>query len=778
MDSLSQGLPFIPGSHPPAAGPLGRFFPPLPDGVVTEWLHRSFPPPAWVLDPFGASPRLIIEAARAGYRVLAAIHNPIVRFILDLYAKPPSEAELRATLADLAASQKAGERLEPHLRALYRTPCAHCGTPVEAQAFLWEKQPLAPIAAFYNCPQCRASGEHPLSEGERARLGRFSGSTLHYARALERVAPLADPHRAFAEEALTMYLPRSVYALFTLVNKLESLSTPQRRNLAALLLAAFDQTNALWAYPVTRSRPKQLTLPTRFLERNVWLALEEAVAQWSAVLPDPDAAPLLVTTWPHLPPKEGGICLYEGRLKGLAAEIAAHRASVTIQAVVSALPRPNQALWTLSALWAGWLWGQEASAPFKAVLRRRRYDWDWHTQALYAAFYHLTSMVAAEIPFLGLMGEVETGFLAAALCAAELAAFDLISLALRPADGQAQILWRRSSMPPAERLMPAVDAEQRQSLTRQAIATYLRQRGEPATYLEVQAAALSTLAQKHRLIANPQLPADRQLASLSPLVDGALLSGDGFVRFGSTSRSLESGLWWLDESAPGAQPQNTPLADRVEMEVVGLLLKAPTWSALDLERRVCEAFPGLWTPPHELIQECLVSYGQALDNEAERWRLRPEDSPAARRRDLEEMSSLLGAMGRRLGFQVNVSTGEVTSLPIIRWIDLPSGEGYCFFVMASALLGQVVFPFAQEMAGRAEGLQPAAVLPAGRANLVQYKVRHDPRLAQALQESGWRLIKFRLVRRLAEDPNLDRQNFEALLALDPLENRDPQLSLL
>ena len=64
----------------------------------------------------------------------------------------------------------------------------------------------------------------------------------------------------------------------------------------------------------------------------------------------------------------GGILLYEGRIKGLAEVVK----NAPIQAVVGAIPRPNQAFWTLSALWAGWLWGREAAEPFKVALRRLR----------------------------------------------------------------------------------------------------------------------------------------------------------------------------------------------------------------------------------------------------------------------------------------------------------------------------------------------------------------------------------------------------------------------
>ena len=46
-------------------GPLARFTPPLEEGVISRWLPLHAPPGSWLLDPFGFSPRLVLEAAKA-----------------------------------------------------------------------------------------------------------------------------------------------------------------------------------------------------------------------------------------------------------------------------------------------------------------------------------------------------------------------------------------------------------------------------------------------------------------------------------------------------------------------------------------------------------------------------------------------------------------------------------------------------------------------------------------------------------------------------------------
>lgn len=297
--------PFISGTTPVKPYPLARFLPPYLEGSASAWLREVLPlqpgqaDPPWVIDPFGASPCVDIEAARSGYRILVAANNPIARFLLEMTAHPPSEAELQAVLAELAASSKGGERMEPHIRSLYTTTCGQCAQTVMVEAFLWEKGATTPFARIYSCSNCGSNGEFPATTADAEKAHHFASGGLHRARALERIAPADDPDRIHAEEALSVYLPRAVYALFTLINKLDGLNLPHvRRNmLAALLLAACDQANTLWQYPPRRERPRQLTIPPKFRENNIWLALEHSLSLWATGQP-----PVPLTLWPELPP--------------------------------------------------------------------------------------------------------------------------------------------------------------------------------------------------------------------------------------------------------------------------------------------------------------------------------------------------------------------------------------------------------------------------------------------------------------------------------------------
>ncbi len=743
---------YIPGSQPSRAEPLSRYLPPLADGVVSAWLFNRMPMSErglspWILDPFCASPRSVIEAARAGFSLLVAANNPISRFLLEMAADPPTEDELRSALAELAAARKGDERLELHIRSLYSTICDVCKSDVMAEAYLWDRDKNQPFARIYNCPNCGTAGEHPIIEFDLSRLSQFSSSGLHHARALERVAAIDDPDRQHVKEALDVYLPRALYALFTIINRLESLPLTQtkRQHLSALILAALDQANTLWQYPTSRARPRQLTIPPRFRENNVWLALENAVELWA-----PSAPSIPLVRWPERPPSTGGISVFEGRLSDLVMSTS----DLKIEAVLAPLPRPNQAFWTLSALWAGWLWGKEALGPFKNVLRRRRYDWSWHSTALHAALESLHPMLETGTPVLGLIGENEPGFLSAALISAEAAGLDLDSLAMRLDSGQAQIVWQRS---PGTRGESYVSGSERIRLIAEAARNHLQERGEPAAFLTLQAAALTSVIHQHAL--DLTTPLAELVPDVNNLLDSAFSFRRGFIRYGGSEKSLDIGQWWLEES----KDITFSLADQIEKSTVRQLLEFPGLTLLEFDTRLCQEFPGLFTPNSELVHVCMDSYGEPISHEDSGWQIHRQDMPDARRTDLKEISDALVSLTSQLDHS---TTGEKPLL-----VYNAQGElQYAIYIIASALIGELVF------ARKFPPEKSVIVLPGGRANLVAYKLQHDPRLRLAV-ESGWRFMKFRQVRTILQTPRLTELSLDDQLSLDSLTYDAPQLRL-
>jgi hypothetical protein len=730
-------FPYLPGIDSEIDLPLARYLPPVTAGMVSARLKQLVKPGEWVLDPFGSTPILPLEAAEAGYRVLVASNNPVLSFILEILAAAPSYANLQAALSELADLRRGAERLEIHLQSLYQTECAVCGQTIQAQAFLWKRGETQPYGRLYRCPQCGDEGERPVTPRDLERLSIPGNPSLHRARAFERVNLGLENLQESIEEALNTYLSRPLYFLNSLINRLEGLpvTDPHRKLLSAMALVICDEANSLWPYPSARQRPRQLATPPQFRENNLWLALEKSIQNWTF-----QKQPVTLTHWPELPPAgAGGICLYPGRLKALLPL----PETVRPAAAIGVFPHPNQAFWTLSAIWSGWLWGKEAVHPLKGSLERQRYDWNWYAVALHNTFSTLRKITTDPLPVIGFLPELAPGFLAAAVVAGSAAGYDLQGLALREEHEFAQAAWQAGENTSSLKL-PITE------ICQDAIVRNLSERNEPASYINLFAGCLETLSSQEALSANlSQLPLE-SLTHIQPAINQAFKETGFLKRYESTSPNLEIGKWWL--STP---PENElALADRVEIEAVHFLQKHPGSTLAEVDEAMCRTFPGLMTPPIDLIEACLASYAEVAPAVSGGWYLRSGESAASRKADLRSTHQLLEGMAVHLGYDCH---GEN---PLI-WSSGTSDEGFHFYPIASSIISRYVLSEETVSLHRC-----VLVLPGSRSNLLAFKLRRDPRLAEAVAK-GWRFLKFRHLRQLAQRVDLSPAMLEELLDEDP-----------
>src|SRR4030065_737135 len=187
-------------------------------GMAAAALEGFGVPGDLILDPFGASPRLVREAALAGRAVLVASNNPVTRFVVRRVLQP--------------------------------------------------------------FPPGTHTMEGPTGAEDRSRAVGFRRRELQHSLALEQLAPRGDPDREHAEAALSAYPDRAVYAIVTLLNKLEQLEPADREAAEALALSAMDQTNALVGHPERRPRPLQLTASPQFREFNLWRGAGRGGGGW------------------------------------------------------------------------------------------------------------------------------------------------------------------------------------------------------------------------------------------------------------------------------------------------------------------------------------------------------------------------------------------------------------------------------------------------------------------------------------------------------------------
>lgn len=738
--------PYLHGALPATVTPLGSLLPVIHTGVISRWITTHLSPSDWILCPFGSSPQAALEAARAGCRVLMPVHNPILRFLVKNMSSTPSQEELNSALVTLASSYKGKERLKPHLLSLYETDCPLCGQKASAVAFLWDRNTNLPIQKTCRCSACGEESTSEVTQADREKALSFSEHSPTHARALTRVTSPTDPIRAQVENALGTYPPRSVYALFTALNKVTgfSLTAAEQNSLQVLLLHAFYRCSQ--TLPVT-DLPDDRSPAEVFREENVWFAMEDALECWVN-----DKKDIPVTTWPDTSLDGGGITLFPGRVK----ELTQHLIGFPIKGMIMVYPSPAPEFWSLSALWSGWLWGQEMAAPLRGILSSRNLDWPWMTHAAQVTLQEISEVLPDQIPTLGYMTGATASSLLSWISASLAAGLELKSLAVDPDLGLGQSLWiiNPSEPSPQEEQDPKVQI-------REAGFEALEAAGEPLPTLSLYSAALSRFGRSgYPAAGSPMAEAGDYFPQLEIDFEENIAYRQGFLHY----QSCDS--WWHQELnlSPVAQ------SDQVEMKLVQTLLStSESWPELDLYQSIYDEFPGQASPRSSLITACLESYAEQDTKKPGRWRIKINDRPASRHQDLQEMEQILKSIGEDLGFQAR-SEKAPENLSLVSWSKGGHGQEL-FYISASGLLGKIA---------TLDGDLPRGgwiILPGSRAGLIHYKLSQNPVLADVIQ-GKWELIKYRHLRRLAEQGGMTPDNYREKFRLDPFTSDSPQLPLI
>jgi len=745
---MIKSLVYTPAHQTRVELPFERFLPLDPSGMAARWLNRDTPAGSTILDPICASPLAILEAAAAGYRVLVACNNPVTAFQLRLLASAPTREDFIAVIRELGDQKKGQERLETSIMSLYTTRCASCGAEIQASGFLWMRGEKLPHGRIYNCPYCNDAGEHPITDEDIQRIEQIQRSEPMYrSRALSKVLGGNVADREIVEAAVNIYPVRSLYVLFTLMNKMEGmqLSSEKRELLEAILLSLMYSGNAIWSWPEERERPRLLSMPTRYIEKNLWLEIDHAIRTWTAEVPRVE-----FTTWPVLP-AGNGVCLFPGRMRDLAQAAEGMR----IDQVLCVFPRPNQAFWTLCSLWASWLWGREKAGKFSQVIERRRFDWYWHTTALHAALLPASILAGDDVPVFGIIPEPAAGLISAVIQSAAISRMEVCGCAVMNETEPVQISWKTGKR---DAVFKPVNV---QKIAREAMRELLTEIGEPTEYIELHTAAMTALADE-----NTFPPTIQQLTfEKSSEVQGALnalLADNTFLRrLDATAQDPESGLWWLAQ----ADTHQNPLADRLEMELRSWLQNETRIPADTLNDRINQRFSGYLTPPVNLIQMSMESYAD-LEQVSGAWILKSSETAASREADLLRMREMVTRLGEL--FKVR-QEGEYP----ISWYLYTGREEpiYRLYLSSTAIVDR------KAIGSATADCETVFILPGSRAGLLKFKLERDPYLRELL-ENGFHFLKYRTLRSIAQRADLTLELWKMLIDTDPLSlEENTQLSM-
>jgi hypothetical protein len=374
----------------------------------------------------------------------------------------------------------------------------------------------------------------------------------------------------------------------------------------------------------------------------------------------------------------------------------------------------------------------------------------------------MAEILPVEIPFFGLIAEAESNFLSAAVIAAGHAGYKLQGIALRAESHLAQVYWECEWDSSSDFQLPApalMESHLRKSIISNE-KEYLEIRGEPAPYLSLYASALADAVIIQDISKDVQISSGEEYHRIDSMIEEILSFKQGFIRFGGGETSQEtSRLWHQDVKNP-----KVLLSERVESTILNYLMEHPNPNPLQIDQHVCKSFPGIMTPAVELIFTCIESYCEDPHPNQESLILRAEDDPTKRSLEVEAMRKALIDLGVRLGFSPQ---GEEHVI----WRDADDLTRLVFHVTPFANIGEIVFSnhFAPG--------KSIIVVPGARANLIMYKLRHNPLLRDEIDQ-GWRFLKFRYLRHLMESPSLRKDNLDILLGLDPLTESPAQMRLL
>ncbi len=742
---------FVPGAHDEDGGILGHLRWPIPAGVTEAYVAAYTEPGHRVLVPYCQGSPVVREIMSARRQALALNFDPLLVLLVRTELAPPPARELDAAVAHLGDSFKQGVPLRRYLAELYSTVCPACSRSAVADHFIWDREQGKPVAKYLRCPACDWDGRAAMEPVDWECLEDVPAREMHYHYVLDRVAPPSHrgTHRARLESLLDLYSPRNLYALAELTRKIDSLfpEGPLHQALKVLLLDCLDRCSSLAPLPGSTARRRGLARPGRFLERNVWHAFEEAVGRLQATLNNP-ASGLVDSLEAFLSPDEERVG-YVGQ--GLVRDLPRIVPPRSMRLILTSPPPLDSAAWSLSYLWGAWLLGAQAVAPLRPLLRQRTPDPAWYARVMAGSLAILADLLRDEGRLVFVLTDQRPAVVEALVLAASQARMGVMCLVQRGSDHRLELAPAFPQPPTVSE--EAVEVQIGRAIVEVAVET-IQSRGEPVRWPTLHAAIQRRLAETGLLTraAEPGAAVPSPLDLVAEQI-GVAMDDRAFVRL--VTEETREELWWL------ADPQDVApaLCDRVEAVAYEVLQDALALTEADFAAKVYARFPGFLTPDAELVATCLRAYG--CEPTPGYWQLRMEDLPDARKAERNTIVEHLLTLGRRLGYRAEEWPPFEAA-----WFEGEKARAV-FAVRWRAVVSEAL-----ALSDRAADAGLYLVIPGGRAALASYKLARNPLWRQAVNEAGWWFVKYRHVRQLVEQPEVDEYTLRTIVGLDPIVERE------
>ena len=790
----------------PLPRPLDRFGTAFPSALADLYANAYAPRRGVVLDPL-AHPWSAADAAeRADRRGVAKSREPLGEWARRAVALAPSGDEILAALDRVGESALVGTPHRVAMRELYGSTCATCRGPVIVEAFLWERDAPTPTKKAFRCGICAREGRALLieatTEDDERSSQRLEPRGMAYWQFVERFGP--DPNaQALGESTAALYTPRNLTALVATLRAVETAvpASPARDVLLLCVLEVLISGSRLNTLAgrgaplrVEKGRARR-SHASQSREVNVWLEFDRTVrelAAWLVQHPSPARA------------RSATLALDTGD-----ADL------VLCQAPV------EDTLGGWSAVAAVALLGIRGTKPTdggegRAVGRERL------LRTMRAALIDGHRGSRPEAPAVVYVPHADLTTIAAVTLAGAGAGYrlrgityqrDALSTAGASGSGAAAICDFDRDVP-LLRDQGAADAAGIEDAIRAGVREIVRSRGEPVATDRAAVAALESLAAR-KLLAPLTLARAGGVSELEVFLDhfrSALADAarSGIVKIELDGAAAEhvhdTTVYSLAEPI-----ETTPLDDRLEWGVWGLLSASRDIETRALLRRAYGLFRDVETPDRELVERCIAAYGHQGDDG--RWRLRDEDGLVRRQADQTLLAIQLVDAGRRLGFKVHVGrdierrplpeahahrgaaledlmtdaerTADVSRISGIRsdaleyfdcvWYE----KGKMVFLWQlewTARLHRSVVALGEAVPDEDRVFRFFAIADERRA-LAAFKLRRAAGIADVVRRRGWRFVKWGPLRSWATQPDVALDLLEPVLGLSPeVEQTGQQLA--
>ena len=812
----------VPLETVPLPRPLDRLGMAFPFALADVYAAAYTPRRGLVLDPLAYPWSAADAAERTDRRGVASSREPLGAWARRVVARSPAAEDVLAALDRVGESALVGTPHRVAMRELYGSTCATCRGPVIVEAFLWERDAPAPTKKAFRCGICarerRALLIEPASDEDEKSSRRLEQRGMAFWHFVERFGD--DPAaQALGESVASLYTPRNLTALMATLRAIDAVEAaggggfaPVRPGSAAAdllrlcvveVLVSGSRLNTLAGHGaplrIEKGRARRAHA-SQWREVNVWLEFERTVRELVAWLAHHGRG----GQGPHRKPRASGASdLEQGEADLVLCQAPVEDAlggwtTVAATLFLGANARPADA-------GEGRVVGRERLLrTLRAALieghRRSRAD---APAVVYVPHADLESIAAATLAAAG------AGYRLRGITYQE----DALATAASSGSGAAAICDFDQDVP-LLRDQSSADPAAVEHAIREGVRETIAARGEPITADRAGVGALEALAAR-KLLAPLTLASAGGVSELETFLDHFRSALADARRSGIVKLELDGGFAEHARDtiryALAQPPETTPLDDRLEWGVWGLLAASREIDTRGLLRRAYGLFRDVETPDRQLVLRCIAAYGRQGDDG--RWRLREEDALARRQADQTLLALQLVDAAHRLGFRVHVGR-ELDRRPlppthadrgavladVMSEAERATPLSRILPVAADALeyvdcvwydSRRMVFLWQLEWTARLHRSVVAlgeaipdddrvfrfVAIADERRPLVELKLRRSPAIADLVRRRGWRFVKWEPLRRWATRPEVALEGLEAVLGLDPeVEQMGQQLA--